>query len=158
MNKIKNIMTTLILLVGIIIGVVGYASVQDNANSKEVEPNFTFGRIEPGDLEGILIGCNISMNWSISMPNSSIDLRSHNNTHVNYSITYNDIEIFSCIVDRNTSIDIKDFLIHLVEMIQYYSSYVEPQEIILSDSNTFHYTEDGLIYYDELLGIWCNPV
>ena len=66
--------------------------------------------------------------------------------------------MFSFIVDKNTSIDIRDMLSSLINMIHYYSSYIEPQEITLSDSTSFHYTEDGLIYYDELLGIWCMPV
>ena len=157
MKKIKNVMIASILIVGIIIGVT-YASVQNNTNSTNIKPEGKLFINTNPDYDKILIGGDFWRNWSISMPNSSIDLNKHNDTHDSFSMVYNDTELFSFLVDKNTSMDIRDMLSELVNMIQYYSSYVEPQEIALSDSNTFHYTENGLIYHDELLGIWCNPV
>jgi len=150
MKKIKNVMTASILIVGIIIGVT-YASVQNNTNSTNIKPEGKLFINTNPDYDKILIGGDFWRNWSISMPNSSIDLNKHNDTHDSFSMVYNDTELFSFLVDKNTSMDIRDMLSELVNMIQYYSSYVEPQEIALSDSNTFH-------YYYELLGIWCNPV
>ena len=159
MKKMKYIMTASILIVGIIIGVV-YASVQDNADStgiKSEDKLFIRSGI-PDDELMIIVGDDFLRNWSITMPNNSIDLRKHNDTHDSFSMVYNDAELFSFIVDKNTSMDIRDMLSSLIYMIQYDSNYNEPQEILISNNEEFHYTEGGLIYYDELLGIWCMPV
>ena len=81
MKKMKDIMIASILIVGMIIGVV-YASVQYNAYSTDIKPGDKIFILNSNpDIIGITIGDSSWRNWSISMPNSSIDLRKHNDTH-----------------------------------------------------------------------------
>ena len=154
MKKIKKILIASILIIGIVIGVT-YANLQKGANSTETE-NKLFINTNPDNI-GIILGDSFFRNWSLSMPNSSIDLRRHNDTHDSFSMVYNDTELFSFIVERNTSSDIKDMLISLVDGI-YYCNNDKPQDVLISNSNEFYFTEYGLIYHDEIMGIWCNPV
>ena len=70
MKKIKKILIASILIIGIVIGVT-YANLQKGANSTETE-NKLFINSNPDNI-GIILGDGSFKNWSLSMPNSSID-------------------------------------------------------------------------------------
>ena len=114
MKKIKNVIIVSMLLVGIIIGVI-YANIQVGVHSTDLnnEPKIS---IRNGTIpyDGIFISEDFLRNWSITMPNHSININKYNDTHDSFSMVYDNIELFSFVVDRNTSKDIINMLQSLV--------------------------------------------